>query len=97
MQRLKAALQFLLAHLLLTAVMLFLLLLDAVFSGWLLWGPVVSGPSSAPGARDGGGILVLFAVWIGCTFACTAVLGGLQVWVLKSLFPWWEPPDHSEL
>lgn len=87
----------LLGYLVVTGVFFVLLLVDFLVSGYFLWGPLVSTPSGAPGARDGLGLILFFLLWLVATVICTALLGVLQGWLLKALFPWWEPPDESEL
>lgn len=71
--------------------------LDFLLCGYLLWGPLLSTPGSAPGARDGTGLIFLFLLWLVATCLCTALLATLQAMILKSLFPWWEPPVDDDI
>ncbi len=87
----------LLLYLFVTGLYLVMLVADILLSGYLLWGPLVSGPGGAPGARDGTGLIFFFLLWFVATAVCTTILATVQGWILKALFPWWEPPDHDDL
>jgi hypothetical protein len=93
MQKIKEVLQFLLGNLIVSALFAMLLALDFGLTGWLLWGPIVAQPASAPGARDGAGLLVLGVFWFLATGVVTALVGAIQGTLLKNFFPWWEPPE----
>lgn len=94
-QSVMGGLAVMMANLVVTAVMGILTAFDLVLSGWLLWGPIVGSASSAPGARDGTGLIFVFMFWLVCTLILGCLAAAIQGTILKSMFPWWEPPEDE--
>lgn len=49
--------------------------------------------SLTPGARDGMGLMVVMAAILVGALLLTGMVAGVEILIIKSFFPEWEPPE----